>query len=420
MEKIINRKQTIKSSSFFKKLVIKYLKQYDNGFLEMKTDNGATLSFGDPNSETRASIVINDSSFFKKVFMSGDIGFAESYMDGDWSSPDLKSLFLWAISNIENSGIISGSKKRNYQINILSFLNKVIHGFNANTIDGSKKNISYHYDLSNKFYELMLDPTMTYSCAVFKGTTDLEQAQLKKYELITKALNIKNGDRILEIGFGWGGFANYLNDNFNNCEYLGVTISREQFEFAKSKINSEKTKENVINFEFMDYRNIKGNFDKVVSIEMIEAVGHDNYPEYFNKISNLLEKDGVATIQAITSPDSRYEQIRKGSDFIQKHIFPGSLLPSIRAITNACTENELHIFEIKDIGIHYANTLNHWYNRFTNNWNKTEELGFNQTFKRKWSYYLKYCEAAFQTRNISTQQITFIKPNNTTHALTEA
>ena len=182
----------------------------------------------------------------------------------------------------------------------------------------------------------MLDPTMTYSCGVFDQTSDLESAQVRKYELIANSLGIKNGDSILEIGSGWGGFARYLNERYEQLNYVGVTISKEQLEFAKNSLSKINNKNNSISFEFEDYRNLKGKFDKVVSIEMIEAVGHNNYPEYFNKIDSLLKKNGVATIQAITSPDSRYEQIRSSADFIQKTYFPRQLTPSIRAITNAC------------------------------------------------------------------------------------
>lgn len=415
MEKVTNLKNTSKKYEFYKTIVANHLKSYKKGHLRLRLPTGEVTELGDQSTEETAIINVHNPIFFKKVVLSGDIGFAESYMDGDWSTPDLKNIFLWAIKNIEHNGLLSGTKKKKRNINFLAFTNKLNHLLNSNTLKGSKKNISYHYDLSNQFYQYMLDPTMTYSCGVFDQTSDLESAQVRKYELIANSLGIKNGDSILEIGSGWGGFARYLNERYEQLNYVGVTISKEQLEFAKNSLSKINNKNNSISFEFEDYRNLKGKFDKVVSIEMIEAVGHNNYPEYFNKIDSLLKKNGVATIQAITSPDSRYEQIRSSADFIQKHIFPGSLLPSIRAITNACVENELHIFEIKDIGLHYAQTLKKWHEYFLGHWSEIEELGFNDLFKRKWSYYLKYCEAAFETRNISTQQITFIKPNNTTH-----
>ena len=415
MEKIEKLKNKSNRYRIFKGVITKYLESYTEGHLKIKLQDGETIEVGNKESENTAIINVHNPIFFKKVVITGDIGFAESYMDGDWSTPDLKEIFLWAIKNIEHSGLISGTKKKKKSINLLAYTNKINHLLNSNTLNGSKRNISYHYDLSNKFYEYMLDPTMTYSCGVFDQSNDLESSQIRKYELITKSLGVKNGDSVLEIGCGWGGYARYLNEQFDNLDYTGVTISKEQLEFAKNSLNKMNLKNNSISFEFEDYRNLTGKFDKIVSIEMIEAVGHNNYPEYFNKIDELLTKNGVATIQAITSPDSRYDQIRTSADFIQKHIFPGSLLPSIRAITNACIDNSLHIFEIKDIGLHYAKTLNKWHEYFLKHWGEIEDLGFNDVFKRKWSYYLRYCEAAFETRNISTQQITLIKPNNTTH-----
>ena len=419
MEKVINLKTKSSSLAIFKNIVIGYLKNYKKGKLKLTLENNEVLTFGDESMTWEADIKVTSENFYKKVVLSGDIGFSESFMDGDWTTKDLKKVFNWAILNLEDSGIISGKKNKNYQINLMSFTNKLRHLLNANTLKGSQKNISYHYDLSNQFYELMLDPTMTYSCGYFEQTKDLQTAQIKKYELIANSLGIKDGDSVLEIGCGWGGFARYINSKYNEITYKGVTISKEQLEYAKNSLKGVDKKDNYIEFNFEDYRSTTGKYDKIVSIEMIEAVGHENYPEYFNQINSLLKSNGVATIQAITSPDSRYEQIRKGTDFIQKHIFPGSLLPSIRAITNACIDNELHIFEIKDIGLHYAKTLSLWNTRFEDNWKEIEELGFNQVFKRKWHYYLKYCEAAFETRNISTQQITFIKPNNTHHNLLE-
>lgn len=419
MEKIIELKSKPSSLQIFKRIVLGYLKNYKKGRLKITLENNTVLFIGDKSAKQEADIQITSMDFYKKIVMSGDIGFSESYMDGDWKTSNLKKVFNWAILNLEESGIISGKKTKTYQINLMSFTNKLRHLLNSNTLKGSEKNISYHYDLSNQFYQLMLDKTMTYSCAYFKETKDLQKAQENKYKLIANSLGIKDGDSVLEIGCGWGGFARYLNSHFKCITYKGVTISKEQLEYAKNSIGSVDQKENTIEFKFEDYRNIKGTFDKIVSIEMIEAVGHENYPEYFDKINDLLKKDGVVTLQAITSPDSRYDQIRKGTDFIQKHIFPGSLLPSIRAITNACINNSLHIYEVKDIGVHYAKTLSNWNSRFEQNWKQVEELGFNQVFKRKWHYYLKYCEAAFETRNISAQQITLIKPNNTTHNLLE-
>ena len=353
---------------------------------------------------------LKDNSFFKRFIIGGDIGFAESYMDGDWTTPDLESVFLWAIANIQDSGLLSGSEKKESFVNLLGVGNKVFHYLRENSLKGSKKNISYHYDLGNDFYEKWLDPSMTYSCALFEDEkTSLEKAQKNKYKRIADSLDLKEGMHILEIGCGWGGFAEYISDNYPTVKLTGITISKEQLTYARDRLKNNKQ----IDFLFEDYRKMEGQYDRIVSIEMIEAVGDKFLPTYFKSINNLLKPNGVATIQAITSPDSRYEEFKSGTDFIQKHIFPGSLLPSIRSMVTACEDTSLHLYGLFDMGLHYAKTLKMWRESFYRSWEEIKPMGFNDIFKRKWEYYLTYCEAAFKTRNISTVQLTLIKPNNT-------
>tara|TARA_B100000925_G_scaffold198351_1_gene150208 strand:- start:964 stop:2214 length:1251 start_codon:yes stop_codon:yes gene_type:complete len=413
MEKVTT-KSVSSSSTIFKSIFLKYLNRFSKGHLILKLPSGETYTAGTPESFPKAVVSINDISFFKRFIVGGDIGFAESYMDGDWSTPDLESVFLWAIANIQESGLLSGSEKKESFVNLLGVGNKVFHYLRENSLKGSKKNISYHYDLGNDFYEKWLDPSMTYSCALFEDTTTpLEEAQRNKYERIADSLDLKGGMHILEIGCGWGGFAEYIAKNYPTVKLTGITISKEQLSYAKERLKDQKQ----IDLIFEDYRKIDGKFDRVVSIEMIEAVGDKFLPTYFESINKLLKPSGVATIQAITSPDSRYEEFKTGTDFIQKHIFPGSLLPSIRAMVNACEKTNLHLHGLFDMGLHYAKTLRMWKESFYHSWEDIKPMGFNDIFKRKWEYYLTYCEAAFKTRNISTVQLTLIKPNNTDYKI---
>lgn len=399
--------------SFYQKIVISLLSKFSKGNLELTLPSGEILNIGDGGGYD-IDIHIKDSSFFKRVVFYGDIGFSESYMDGHWTCSNLTTVIRWIIDNIETSGVMSGSKAKTYGLNFLEKFNRIKHIFNKNSKEGSKDNISYHYDLSNDLYKLMLDETMSYSCGIFETKeSSLKEASFNKLAHLCADLDIQKDDHILEIGCGWGGFAKYAAQNFG-CKVTGVTISKEQYDYAIDLIKKEGL-EDKVTILFKDYRDIKGQFDKVVSIEMIEAVGDEFLPEYFQTIDRLLKPTGVATIQAITAPDSRYESFKNGVDFIQKHIFPGSLLPSTTAMTNACKKTELQIINLRDIGVHYAKTLRLWHDRFFDNIEEVKKLGFDDVFIRKWKYYLCYCEAAFIERNISDIQVTFIKPNNTSY-----
>jgi len=407
--KQINKIKSVKS--IYRKIFIKLLKRFNNGHLSIRLPEGEVIEIGE-NPGHRAFIHIKNEGFFKKAALYGDIGFGEAYIDGDWSTPDLTMLLRWAIGNVENTGFMSGSKVKNIGFNILNMTNKIEHFFNRNTKSGSQKNISYHYDLSNDFYQIMLDQTMSYSCGIFKeDESTLFDAQINKLKILCEDLDIQSGDHILEIGCGWGGFAEYAATHFD-CKVTGITISKEQFEFAEKKIKNAYL-EDKVTILLQDYRELKGKFNKIVSIEMIEAVGHDFLPQYFQTIQRLLKKNGVAVIQAITSPDSRYDSFRSGVDFIQKHIFPGSLLPSVGAMVTAYqNKTTLQLHNLRDIGLHYAKTLHCWRNKINENKTEITKIGMDEQFFRKWNYYLCYCEAAFIERNISTVQITLIKPNN--------
>jgi cyclopropane-fatty-acyl-phospholipid synthase len=314
---------------------------------------------------------------------------------------------------VDSAPTLSGSRMKLGFVNILKFINRVKHSFRKNDLSNSKVNISEHYDLNNDFFKLFLDPTMTYSSAYFeKEGLELSTAQIAKYESLCRNMKIKPGDHVLEIGSGWGANAIHLAKN-HSCKVTTVTISEEQYRFAKERINEEKLTEKV-DIRLMDYRHITGKFDKIISIEMLEAVGHEFYDLFFKKCHDLLKPKGVLGFQVITCPDSRYDSLRKGVDWIQKHIFPGSLLPSVAALNASVNRTgEMTLMNLKEMGLHYAKTLEIWKKKFNENLDEVRKLGFDEKFIRKWNYYLSYCEAAFAMRNISVMQMVYTFPNNT-------
>ena len=405
--------EKLSKKSFYQKIVLGLFARFEKGMIKITMPDGEVITTGHSNGLS-VDLIIHSDDFFKRVIKYGDIGFGEAFCDGQWSTTNLTNLIRWVIQNIEKSGIVSGSSVRQWSINLLGKINRIGHSLKQNSKRGSSKNISYHYDLSNDFYKLILDESMSYSCGIFTNEQDdLHQAQLLKLNTICNDLELKAHDHILEIGCGWGSFAIQAAQNFN-CKVTGITISKEQYDFATEKIKKLGLQQQ-ITILMQDYRDLEGQFDKIVSIEMIEAVGHEFLPKYFQTIDRLLKNNGIALIQAITSPDSRYESFKKGVDFIQKHIFPGSLLPSIHSMTEACKKGRttLHMHNLRDIGLSYPKTLNIWRKRMFDNKEAIMDMGMDETFFRKWDYYFSYCEAAFMERNISNVQVTFIKPNNT-------
>lgn len=414
MESITSTPAKIAKRGLYEKLFLSLLSNFKTGKMTLTFPDNTHLQIGDGKG-IEADIRINNPDFFKKCIFYGDIGFGEAYCDGDWDTKNLSNVIRWVIQNVESSGVMSGSKAKSFAYNLLGKMNRVTHILNRNSKENARANVSHHYDLSNDFYQIMLDETMSYSCGIFYDkTTTLKQAQLNKLEKICEDLDIEPGDHILEIGCGWGGFAKYATTNFD-CKVTGITISKEQYEFA-TKMIQEEGLEDKVTLLLKDYRELEGQFDKIVSIEMIEQVGDEYLPEYFKNIDKLLKPSGVAVIQAITSPDSRYEEFKKGVDFIQKHIFPGTLLPSVSRMLESCKEvGTLQLYNLRDIGPHYAKTLRLWDDEVTKNKDKIKQLGMDEYFFRKWHYYLKYCEAAFRERNISDVQVTLIKPNTTNY-----
>lgn len=403
---------TKSSTGFFEKIVLHALSKMTLGKLELTLVSGETLIYGDGQDKISANIQVNHPDFFKSIALYGDIGFGEGYTSGLWETSNITNVIKWVILNIENAPSITGSKVKSVALNLFKFVNKITHVRRANTLAGSQKNISEHYDLNNDFFATFLDKTMTYSSGYFLNeNVGLEDSQYAKYDRLAKQLKVKATDHVLEIGSGWGGNAIFLAKNYG-CKVTSVTISKEQQKLAVQRVKEEGL-EDLVSIIIKDYRKIEGTFDKIVSIEMLEAVGHQYLETYFEKCQQLLKPDGIFAFQVITSPDSRYEKLRTGVDWIQKHIFPGSLLPSVSAINSAVNKTgDLTMVDLKDMGLDYAKTLHLWFMEFNKHLEQVRALGFDSTFIRKWNYYLNYCEAAFAMRNINVMQFVYTRPNN--------
>jgi len=397
---------------FYERAILGALQQMPLGSLDLILPGGQKLSLGNGEGNIRADVTIKDPDFFRRAFLYGDIGFGEAYTDGLWETSNITEVIRWFLLNIDQAPSVSGSRSKTFALNILRFFNRIYHRKRSNSLSGSRKNISEHYDLHNDFFALFLDPTMTYSSAYFnKDNMSLEEAQLAKYERLASRLNLKSSDHVLEIGSGWGGNAIFMAQTYG-CRVTSITISEEQYKLAKERV-AEAGLSNRVSIELADYRLIEGSFDKIVSIEMLEAVGHDFLELFFKRCHELLKKGGVLALQVITCPDSRYDSLRKGVDWIQKHIFPGTLLPSVAAINRAINNtSDLSLVNLKDIGLHYSRTLGIWQQRFNKRLDEVKKLGFDDEFIRKWNYYFSYCDAAFSMRNIYVMQMVYSRPNN--------
>ena len=382
------------------------------GRLEMTLPDGTILQFGLEEEEEVARFEVKDPVFFKKCVLYGDVGFGESYMHGDWTTDNVTKVIQWMILNIEKTPTLSGSSNRFVPLNLLKTINRWYYRLRPNDLSGSKRNVASHYDLNNAFFQTFLDKTMTYSSAYFSAPNlDLEQAQYEKYENLCQMTKLTATDHVLEIGAGWGGFAIYAAKKYG-CKITTVTISKEQFDFAQNRIEQENLSHQ-IKLQLLDYRKLEGTYDKIISIEMLEAVGAKYLNRYFQKCHKLLKKDGILGLQVIVSPDARYHLFKKNVDWIQKHIFPGSLLPSIAAVNQAINQTgEMFMFNLKDMGLSYAQTLAIWRERFNQNLDHIQSMGFDESFIRKWNYYFCYCEAAFTMRNINVVQMVYSRPNN--------
>jgi len=404
---------TKSKSSFYEKAVVNALSKMNKGFLNLTLPSGEILGIGNANGDLSATLEVKDASFFKCVVLYGDIGFGEAYVNGLWDTDNITNLIKWIILNIENAPSVSGSKVKSLGLNLFKWFNRIYHNNRSNSITGSQKNIAEHYDLNNDFFATFLDPSMTYSAAFFKTPElTLAQAQDEKYRRLCEQLQLKASDHVLEIGSGWGANAIFMAKNYG-CKVTTVTISKEQQKLGQERVAAAGLADK-IEIIIKDYRNIEGQFDKIVSVEMLEAVGHNYLETYFTKCAEVLKPNGIFAFQVITSPDSRYDNLRRGVDWIQKHIFPGSLLPSVAVINKAINNtSDLTLVDLKDLGLDYARTLKLWFIEFNHKLNEIKALGFDERFIRKWNYYLNYCEAAFEMRNINVMQMVYTRPNNT-------
>jgi len=356
--------------------------------------------------EPQAEVHIHSPAVYSQMLTGGSIGSGEAYMKGYWSSPDAMD-----VMRIFSANLVLLNKFDASQSVFIKLALKIAHRFNRNTYKGSQLNIAAHYDLGNEFFQLFLDPTMMYSSALFSDkSASLEVASETKLDELCQQLELKSGDHLLEIGTGWGGMAIHAAKNFG-CRVTTTTISQEQYDFASARVREEGL-EGQITLLCEDYRNLTGEYDKLVSIEMIEAVGHDFYQNYFRICSGLLKPNGKMVIQAITMADQRYKEARDSVDFIKRYIFPGGCLPSVAVMAqHIARDTDMQIVHLRDITNDYAETLAHWRQRFLANLEAVRGMGFSEEFVRMWDFYLCYCEGGFRERVISTVQLAFAKPD---------
>lgn len=393
-----------------RKLVHKQLASLHTGCLQIE-EAGEVYCFGQAEKEASliARLVVHDANCYRDIMTGGSIGAAESFMTGDWTSPNLTQLVRVMVKNIDILDQMEGG------LALLSKpLLKAFHYFNQNSAKGSRRNIAAHYDLGNDLFELFLDPTLMYSSGIFPSEeASMEEASLNKLKIICEKLDLQATDHVVEIGTGWGGFAIYAAKHYG-CKVTTTTISQQQFNLAKQRVEQEGLSDK-ITLLLKDYRDLQqeypAKFDKLVSIEMIEAVGWKFYNTFFEHCSALLKPEGLALIQAITIADQRYEQARTDVDFIQRYIFPGSCIPSVTALVNASTDaSDFSLVQAQDFGRHYARTLKLWQERFNDNIEQINELGYSDDFKRMWQFYLSYCEGGFAERSIGVNHLVFAKP----------
>jgi cyclopropane-fatty-acyl-phospholipid synthase len=382
------------------KIVFNSLKFIKHGNLKITNHDGKEYTFGNSNERLSADLKINKPGLTFKIIKNGSVGLAEAYMDNYFETNNLTNLIELAAKNIKIVHKFSGSFD-------LSIFNKIKGLFIKNNKSRSKENIRKHYDLGNEFFSLWLDKTLTYSSAIFDDSNDLEKAQLNKYKKLSSLVKPKSGDKMLEIGCGWGGFAEYIGKNYDvklDC----ITISKKQYEYSKERIHKEGLNEK-INIQMLDFRDVKNNYNSIASIEMIEAVGQSYLKNYFNIIKENLVDGGTAAIQSITIDDSIYDRYKSKTDFIQKYIFPGGFLPSKNELVNLANQSGLKFENCNSYGDHYSNTLNIWREEFLEKWEQISSQGFDNTFKRMWNFYLSYCEAGFKSKNIDLIQFALQK-----------
>jgi cyclopropane-fatty-acyl-phospholipid synthase len=422
-----------RAPNLFEKAVLQALERMPAGRLELHCPDGPVRWFGSGDGAgwqehvaapaaralpARACIRILRPDFFRKCVLRGDIGFAESYLDGDWETPSIPAVIAWFLLNLEHAPTLSGSRAGAIGLNLLRLADRIGHRLRPNSRAQAVRNIREHYDLSNDFFALWLDPSMMYSAARWeRPEADLTEAQRAKNEALCRKLRLRPTDHVLEIGTGWGGWSLHA-ARHHGCRVTTLTLSRQQRDLAVRRVAAAGLSGR-IEVRLQDYRDLgpAERFDKLVSIEMLEAVGHDYLGEWCRVASRALRPDGLLALQFITCPDARYASLRRGVDFIQKHVFPGSLLLSLNRLNALLSEEGGFVLHgLEDLGQDYARTLAEWRIRFQEQAAEVTAQGFDQRFVRKWNYYLGYCEAAFALRNISVVQTVHTRPNNLTFA----
>jgi len=372
-------------------------------------ERGARLEYGAPSTRCplEATIEVHDPRFWSELAFGGSIGAGEAYMEGYWSADDLTALVRILLANRE---VLDGMETGLARLS--APLQKGLHWLNRNTRAGARRNIAAHYDLGNDFFALFLDPTMMYSCAIFAHPEmTLEEAQRLRLERVCRKLDLGPSDHLLEIGTGWGGMAIHAAQR-TGCRVTTTTISREQYDLARERVAAAGLEDRVTVL-LEDYRDLQGRYDKLVSLEMIEAVGHEFFDTYFARCGRLLKDDGLMLLQAITIADQRYEAARRSVDFIQRHIFPGSTIPSVTAMLGSVTRrSDMKLVDLEDIGPHYATTLRRWRESFLARLDEVRALGYPERFIRMWEFYLCYCEGGFEERAIGDVQMLLAKPGN--------
>jgi cyclopropane-fatty-acyl-phospholipid synthase len=402
-------KETVKWTALDKlarRIVLSRLKQLQDGQIVV-SENGEHLTFGKLTDDLplTAQLRVLSPKFYSDVAFGGSVGAGEAFIHGYWACSELSDLLRILLRNREvleqmDSGLALLGKP----------VQKLFHALNKNTRKGSRKNIAAHYDLGNDFYKLWLDPKMMYSCAYFDAPdTSLEDAATEKLDRICRKLDLSADDSVIEIGTGWGGFAIHAAKHYG-CRVTTTTISKQQYNYAQQAV-ADAGLEDRITLLLQDYRDLEGRFDKLVSIEMIEAVGHEFHDAYFKKCCDLLKPDGQMLLQAITIADQRYDQYKSSVDFIKRYIFPGGCLTSVTDMSRTMTRHtDMRVIHLEDIGPHYATTLRHWHNRFFARIDEVREFGYSDAFIRMWQFYLNYCESAFIERAIGNVQLLIMRP----------
>lgn len=389
-----------------RKFTLNFLSQLRHGSITV-IEAGEAQQFGDADAELKTTITVTDPAFYQKLVLAGSVGGGEAYIHGFWRCDNLTALVQIFARNLDVLDKMDSTWAR-----LSRPMLKLLNFRNRNTISQSRRNIAAHYDLGNAMYQLFLDPSMMYSSAVYPAAdSTLEQAQQHKLQQICERLQLKASDHLLEIGTGWGSMAIYAAQHFG-CKVTTTTISQQQYDYTKARV-AELGLQDKITLLFEDYRLLTGTYDKLVSIEMIEAVGDDFLDNYFEKCSSLLKPDGIMVLQAITMVDHRYQQYVSEVDFIKRYIFPGGCLPSISRMASAVAKNtDLVIRQVQDIGFDYARTLKDWCDNFMAQRDAVHQLGYDDNFIRLWHFYLCYCEGGFRERATSAVHLVLSKPQN--------